>query len=250
MARVLPLLAAGKGLQIHLHPLGDVLPELDKIRSYRASVPVLCLPFSAVVFTARARDGKPSLGRKPPDAVVIGPKLLPQLVQFRRGRPVIQIIAINFFGGKLFEFSPEGLKQRALGLLPGGGRRGNIQIGDHSLHRHITGQIPQLRIQQGIHKLVPENTMEHHVQIIPHRALFFAAVGLEHMAGGIVNMGSVGGQRTIRRFQRKLAEGRVQKTQVHQKGIAGQIQDFPGQLIQFLLLFSLFGHCATSCSVA
>ena len=132
-----------------------------------------------------------------------------------------------------------------LGLLPlsCGGHRFQPQFCDHILHSNVTGQVPVRAIQLGIHVHVPEHTVHHDMQIIPHRDFFCSLVIFQNVSGIVQNVLAVRQQSGFFDGEEfKLTQRRIQKPQIHQQCIPGQGQHIFGQLIQF---FCFFRHGST-----
>ena len=174
--------------------------------------------------------------------MVVGAEVPAQPGQLLRREMLVQIPAVDLLRRQVLDRRLHLSQKGGLPALAGSGRRPQVQLADDGLHRHVAGQVPAGVVHQRVHKVVAEHAVEHHVQIVPHRALLLPAVALEKGPGVVVDALPVGGQQARRGTVGKLAQGRVQKAQVHQKGVAGQAQHILGQLVQALFLF---GHAGS-----
>ena len=75
---------------------------------------------------------------------------------------------------------------------------------------------------------MPENAVEHQMEIIPDGLLLFLLVPEQDVPGVVIQPLAVGGEGQGCGGEGELAQGGVQKPQVDQKGVPGQQKYFTG----------------------
>ena len=89
---------------------------------------------------------------------------------------------------------------------------------------------------------VPEHTVEHDVQVVPHIPAPLPLVHGQDVVRVVKQVLAVRGQGTWIGGQLKLAEGQVQEPQVHQQGVPGQAQNILSQGVRLAEFFHIIFH--------
>ena len=108
-------------------------------------------------------------------------KDIPDLLQ-RIGRKLLcGIVTVNAFGRKRSRMLPDPVQDKLLAGRFFHIRPRKAQVIDGIFHSHVAGQVPAVLIHFVMHIHVPEDTVQHDVQVIPDRRLLLLPVAVKHM---------------------------------------------------------------------
>ena len=251
--------AAGDGLQVHLEPLADLPPGLFQILSLplRAGLgrgpAALAAPAGLLLAggaglrrpaggLAAASGALAALHRQVPRPVIVRQEGLPQPGDLIVGEVPVQEVAIELLRRQGPDLGAELLQCLLLGIGPVAGGAVQMEVRDGTLHRDVTGQVPAPPVDVGAGEQMAEHAVEHDVQVVPHVPAPLLLVHGQDVVRVVKQVLAVRGQGAGVGGQLELAEGQIQKPQVHQQGVTGQPQNILGQGVRLAEFFHMIFH--------
>ena len=252
--------AAGYGLQVHLESLADLLPGLLQVL-----VPPFCAGFGRLGPAALAAPAglllaggaglrRPAAGlaassgalaalrRQIPGPVVVRQEGFPQPGHLVVGELPVQKVPVELLRRQGPHLGAELLQRLLLGIGPVAGGALQVEVLNGALHRDVASQVPAPTVDVGAGEQVPEHTVEHDVQVVPHIPAPLPLVHGQDVVRVVKQVLAVRGQGTWIGGQLKLAEGQVQEPQIHQQGVPGQAQNILSQGVRLAEFFHIIFH--------
>ena len=252
--------AAGYGLQVHLESLADLLPGLLQVL-----VPPFCAGFGrlgpaalaapaglllaggaglrrSAVGLAASSGALAALHRQIPGPVVVRQEGVPQPGHLIVGELPVQKVPVELLRRQGPHLGAELLQRLLLGIGPVAGGALQVEVLNGALHRDVASQVPAPTVDVGAGEQVPEHTVEHDVQVVPHILAPLPFVHGQDVVRVVKQVLAVRGQGTWIGGQLKLAEGQVQEPQVHQQGVPGQAQNILSQGVRLAEFFHMIFH--------
>ena len=252
--------AAGDGLQVHLEPLADLPPGLLQILVPPLGAglgrlgPAAAAAPAGLLLAGGAGLRRPAGGLtaasgalsafdgQVPRPVVIRQEGLPHPGHLIVGEVLVQKIPVQLLRRQGADLGAQLLQSLLLGHRPGTGGALQVEARNGVLHRDVAGQVPAPPADVGAGEQVAEHAVEHDVQIVPHVPPSLPLVHGEDIVGVVKQVLAVRGQGAGVGGQLELAEGQIQKPQVHQKGVPGQPQNVLGQGVRLAKFFHMIFH--------
>ena len=252
--------AAGYGLQVHLESLADLPPGLLQVTvpPFRAGLgrpgpAALAAPAGLLlaggaglrcpaVGLAASSGALAALHRQIPGPVVVRQEGVPQPGHLIVGELPVQKVPVELLRRQEPHLGAELLQRLLLGIGPVAGGALQVEVLNGAFHRDVASQVPAPTVDVGAGEQVPEHTVEHDVQVVPHIPAPLPLVHGQDVVRVVKQVLAVRGQGTWIGGQLELAEGQIQKPKVHQQGVPGQAQDILSQGVRLAEFFHMIFH--------
>ena len=174
--------------------------------------------------------------------MVVRQEGVPQPGHLVVGELPVQKVPVELLRRQRPHLGAELLQRLLLGIGPVAGSALQVEVLNGALHRDVASQVPAPTVDVGAGEQVPEHTVEHDVQVVPHIPAPLPLVHGQDVVRVVKQVLAVRGQGTWIGGQLKLAEGQVQEPQVHQQGVPGQAQNILSQGVRLAEFFHMIFH--------
>ena len=223
-----------------------VRSSLEKLTNEEVRVRVIHGAVGAInesdVMLAASSGALAALHRQIPGPVVVRQEGVPQPGHLIVGELPVQKVPVELLRRQGPHLGAELLQRLLLGIGPVAGGALQVEVLNGALHRDVASQVPAPTVDVGAGEQVPEHTVEHDVQVVPHIPAPLPLVHGQDVVRVVKQVLAVRGQGTWIGGQLKLAEGQVQEPQVHQQGVPGQAQNILSQGVRLAEFFHMIFH--------
>ena len=223
-----------------------VKASLEKLSNDEVTVRVIHGGVGAInesdVMLAASSGALAALHRQIPGPVVVRQEGVPQPGHLIVGELPVQKVPVELLRRQEPHLGAELLQRLLLGIGPVAGGALQVEVLNGAFHRDVASQVPAPTVDVGAGEQVPEHTVEHDVQVVPHIPAPLPLVHGQDVVRVVKQVLAVRGQGTWIGGQLELAEGQIQKPKVHQQGVPGQAQDILSQGVRLAEFFHMIFH--------